>query len=37
MKAVILAGVSTLKQEKEGLSLKDIQVPELRVNTSDIE
>jgi len=25
MKAVILARVSTLKQEKEGLSLKDIQ------------
>ena len=30
MKAVILARVSTLKQEKEGLSLKDIQLPELR-------
>ena len=30
MKAVILARVSTLRQEKEGLSLKDIQVPELR-------
>ena len=29
-KAVILARVSTLKQEKEGLSLKDIQLPELR-------
>ncbi len=30
MKAVILARVSTPKQEKEGLSLKDIQLPELR-------
>lgn len=30
MKAVILARVSTLKQEKEGLSLKDIQLPQLR-------
>src|SRR3989344_4207179 len=30
MKAVILARVSTLRQEKEGLSLKDIQLPELR-------
>ena len=29
-KAVILARVSTAKQEKEGLSLKDIQLPELR-------
>jgi len=29
-KAVILARVSTLKQEKEGLSVKDIQLPELR-------
>ena len=29
-KAVILARVSTLRQEKEGLSLKDIQLPELR-------
>ncbi|MCL4339447.1 recombinase family protein [Patescibacteria group bacterium] len=29
MKAVILTRVSTLKQEKEGLSLKDIQLPEL--------
>lgn len=30
MKAVILARVSTMKQEKEGLSLKDIQLPALR-------
>ncbi len=30
MRAIILARVSTLKQEKEGLSLKDIQLPELR-------
>lgn len=30
MKAVILARVSTLRQEKEGLSLKDIQLPILR-------
>lgn len=30
MKAVILARVSTLRQEKEGLSLQDIQVPTLR-------
>jgi site-specific DNA recombinase len=30
IKAVILARVSTLKQEKEGLSLKDIQLPKLR-------
>jgi len=30
MKAVILARVSTQKQEKEGLSLKDIQLPILR-------
>lgn len=30
MKAVILARVSTLRQEKEGLSLKDIQLPKLR-------
>lgn len=29
-KAVILARVSTLRQEKEGLSLKDIQLPILR-------
>ena len=29
-KAVILARVSTQKQEKEGLSLKDIQLPVLR-------
>lgn len=29
-KAVILARVSTLRQEKEGLSLEDIQLPELR-------
>ncbi len=29
-KAVILARVSTMKQEKEGLSLKDIQLPVLR-------
>ncbi len=29
-KAVILARVSTLKQEKEGLSLKEIQLPVLR-------
>ena len=29
-KAVILARVSTLRQEKEGLSLQDIQVPALR-------
>lgn len=29
-KAVILARVSTIKQEKEGLSLKEIQLPELR-------
>lgn len=28
-KAIILARVSTLRQEKEGLSLKDIQLPEL--------
>lgn len=30
MKAVILARVSTMRQEKEGLSLKDIQLPHLR-------
>ena len=30
MKAVILARVSTLRQEKEGLSLQDIQLPMLR-------
>lgn len=30
MKAVILARVSTVKQEKEGLSLKDIQLPQLK-------
>lgn len=30
MKAVILARVSTLKQEKEGLSLKEIQLPILQ-------
>lgn len=30
MKAVILARVSTLRQEKEGLSLKEIQLPKLR-------
>jgi DNA invertase Pin-like site-specific DNA recombinase len=30
MKAVILARVSTLRQEKEGLSLKEIQLPQLR-------
>ncbi|MFC2013948.1 recombinase family protein [Chloroflexota bacterium] len=29
-KAVILARVSTMKQEKEGLSLKEIQLPRLR-------
>ena len=29
-KAVILARVSTMRQEKEGLSLKDIQLPALR-------
>ena len=29
-KAVILARVSTTRQEKEGLSLKDIQLPALR-------
>ena len=29
-KAVILARVSTQKQEKEGLSLKEIQLPVLR-------
>ena len=29
-KAVILARVSTVRQEKEGLSLKDIQLPHLR-------
>jgi len=30
MKAVILARVSTMRQEKEGLSLEDIQLPKLR-------
>ncbi len=30
MKAVILARVSTLRQEKEGLSLKEIQLPKLQ-------
>lgn len=35
-KAVILARVSTLRQEKEGLSLKDIQVPELRAYAKKI-
>lgn len=30
MKAVILARVSTMRQEKEGLSLEDIQLPMLR-------
>ena len=34
-KAVILARVSTLRQEKEGLSLKDIQLPILRDYTKD--
>ena len=29
-KAVILARVSTLKQEQEGLSLEEIQLPRLR-------
>lgn len=35
MKAVILARVSTLRQEKEGLSLKEIQLPILRDYASD--
>ena len=30
MKAIILARVSTLRQEKEGLSLEEIQIPALR-------
>ena len=34
-KAVILARVSTLRQEKEGLSLKDIQLPILRDYAKD--
>lgn len=34
-KAVILARVSTLKQEKEGLSLKEIQLPALRDYAKD--
>src|SRR3990167_7171549 len=34
-KAVILARVSTLRQEKEGLSLKDIQLPLLRNYAKD--
>ncbi|OPZ86429.1 MAG: hypothetical protein BWY74_03652 [Firmicutes bacterium ADurb.Bin419] len=34
-KAVILARVSTLRQEKEGLSLQDIQLPILRDYAKD--
>lgn len=34
-KAVILARVSTIKQEKEGLSLKEIQLPVLREYAND--
>ena len=30
MKAVILARVSTIRQEKEGLSIQEIQLPRLR-------
>lgn len=36
-KAVILARVSTLRQEKEGLSLQDIQLPILRDYAKDNE
>ena len=36
-KAVILARVSTVRQEKEGLSLKDIQLPALREYAKDKE
>ena len=35
IKAVILARVSTLRQEKEGLSLQDIQLPILRDYAKD--
>ena len=35
MKAVILARVSTKRQEEEGLSLEEIQLPQLRKYAED--